>query len=238
MQTDILVFLIVLLAIFVQTLTGFGLALVSMPLLTAVIGLQLTTPFVAIFGLIAEAILLIHYREALTIRAVGQLVLAALFGVPVGVWLLSYLDAGIGTRMLGLLVAGYAFYALIGLTLPRLVHKGWVYGFGFVAGVIAGAYNIAGPPVIIYGNARRWPPAMFKVNLQGFFLAVSVMVLVGHVSAGNVTEAVWRLVFISIPAVLLGVVLGVWFDGRIPATTFRKIVLILLLVIGIRLIIS
>ncbi len=238
MPTESLVFLIVLLAIFVQTLTGFGLALVSMPLLTAVIGLQLTTPFVAIFGLMAEIILLVYYREALTLRAVGQLVLAALFGVPLGVWLLGNVDADIGTRLLGVIVAGYAVYALVGLTLPQLAHAGWAYGFGFVAGIIAGAFNIAGPPVIIYGNCRRWPPAMFKVNLQGFFVAVSVMVLVGHFSAGNVTTAVWRLVLVAIPAVLLGIVLGVSLDGRIPAATFRKLVLILLLLIGLRLIIT
>jgi uncharacterized membrane protein YfcA len=46
------------------------------------------------------------------------------------------------------------------------------------------------------------------------------------------------LLLISIPAIILGLLAGFGLDGRIPAATFRKIVLILLLVIGVRLIIS
>ncbi len=238
MPPEFLVFLIIFLATFVQTTTGFGLALVSMPLLTAVIGLTTAAPIVAIFGLLAEVILLLRYREAVYIRPVAKLVVAAFVGIPLGVWLLGVVDPEIGTRILGVVVAGYAVYALLNFRLPTLVRSLWAYPFGFMAGLIGGVYNIAGPPVIIYGSCRQWPLETFKGNLQGFFAPVSLMILLGHFVNGNVTSDVWQLLLVVIAGMVLGLLVGFGLDGRIPAPIFRKIVLLLLLVIGIRLLVG
>lgn len=69
--SSFLVFLIVFAAIFTQTVTGFGLALVSMPLLALVLPIQVAAPLVALFGLVAELLLLLRYRTALNVRAVA-----------------------------------------------------------------------------------------------------------------------------------------------------------------------
>ncbi|MCL4264077.1 MAG: TSUP family transporter [Anaerolineae bacterium] len=225
----------VFLAVLVQAATGFGLALVSMPLLTAVIGLPTAAPLMAVIGLGVELVLLVRFREAVNLRTVRGLVIPALVGTPVGLYLLRVIDPAVGARVLGLIVAGYALYALVSPYLPQLTHPRWAWGFGFAAGVIGGLYNTSGPPVIIYGSCRRWPPAEFKGNLQGFFLPTGLLVLVGHVWAGNMTQAVWYNVAIALPAIVVGLVMGVALDGRLPAVAFRKMVLILLLIIGLRL---
>ena len=81
----LLVFLIVFFAIFTQSLTGFGLALISMPLLTALLGVETAAPLVALFGLLAEVILLLYFREAVNVRVIWRLIVASIVGVPVGV---------------------------------------------------------------------------------------------------------------------------------------------------------
>lgn len=235
MLPEFIVALIVFLAVFVQSATGFGLALVSMPLLTAVIGLPTAAPLMAVIGLGVELALLVRFREAVNLRTVRGLVIPALAGTPIGLYLLRVIDPAVGARVLGLIVAGYAAYALVSPHLPTLAHPRWAWGFGFIAGLIGGLYNTSGPPVIIYGSCRRWPPAEFKGNLQGFFLPTGLLVLVGHVVEGNITTAVWHNVWLAIPAAAGGLVVGLALDGRIPPATFRKVVLILLLVIGLRL---
>lgn len=109
---------VVFLAVLVQAATGFGLALVSMPLLTAVLGLPTAAPLMAIVGLGVEFVLLLHFRAAVNLVAVRGLVLAAFIGTPVGLYLLRVVDPAVGARVLGLLVAGYTAYTLvIGLAL-------------------------------------------------------------------------------------------------------------------------
>lgn len=74
------------------------------------------------------------------------------------------------TAFLGVVIVAYALYALFNPTLPELAQRSWAYGFGFAGGVLSGAYNTSGPPVVIYGTCRCWQPAEFKSNLQGYFL--------------------------------------------------------------------
>jgi len=227
-----LTFLIVFIAIFTQTITGFGLALISMPLLVYVVGIQTAAPLVAIISGVAEVILLLLYRADLNLRAVTRLTAASMFGIPLGVFLLRRVDEGVVTAVLGILVVGFALYALFGARLPALNRPAWAYGFGFFAGILGGAYNTSGPPVIIYANCRRWPPAEFKSNLQGFFLVNSALVLISHALGGSFTPLVWRQALISIPAILLAVLLGSRLDRTLNPDRFRRIVLFALLGLG------
>ncbi len=233
-----LVFIIVFVAIFTQTVTGFGLALISMPLLVLVLDIQVASPLVALVAGVAELLLLLHYRADLNVRAVARLIVASLVGIPVGVLLLRQVDEGVITAVLGLFIVVYALYALIGWRLPELAHNAWAYGFGFVAGVLGGAYNISGPPVIVYGNCRRWPPAEFKSNLQGFFVVSSYTVIATHALSGSFTPAVWQNFLWALPAIALALVIGFRVDKWLNPDRFRQIVLVVLVVLGISLLVG
>src|SRR3972149_6002742 len=88
-MTTFLVGSIVFLAAFTQSLSGFGLALVTMALLPSLIGVRVATPLVALVAIIIETVLLMRYREALDVRAIWRVVLAALIGTPLGGMFLS-----------------------------------------------------------------------------------------------------------------------------------------------------
>lgn len=230
-----LITLIVFLAAFTQGAAGFGLALVSMPLLVEILGIRAATPLVALIGIAIETIMLIRYRHAFNLRAISRLSLAAVAAIPLGVFILRRADAQLITTILGAIILGYALFALFSPRLPQLTHRGWAYGFGFVSGLLSGAYNTSGPPVIIYGSCRQWPPAEFKSNLQAYFLLNSVVVMVIHAVSGNFTPLVWRSFGLSVPAILLGLWAGMSLDRWINPQLFRRIVLILLIFLGGRL---
>jgi uncharacterized membrane protein YfcA len=221
--------------IFTQSLTGFGLALVMMPILVSLLGIQIAAPLVALIAALAEISLLIQYRESLNVKAVWRLSIASFVTIPIGVFALHWLDEKVTTTLLGILLIGYALYALANLTLPTLEHPIWGYSFGLVAGFLSGAYNTPGPPVIIFGNCRRWEPAEFKGNLQGFFLLNSTLVLVSHIWQGNLSPDVWQSLLLSLPAIFLGLWLGLRLDSYINPAIFRKIVLVALVFLGLQL---
>lgn len=234
----VLVFLIVFLAIFTQSVAGFGLALVSMPLLVPLLGIQTAAPLIAFIGMIAESFLLFYYREALNLKVVWQMTIAALVGIPIGVLGLKIVPDNVVLTLLGLIVGGYALYGLLNFRLPALRQAVWGYGAGFAAGILGGAYNTAGPPVIVYGNCRRWPPDEFKGNLQGFFLLNSFVVVGVHAWAQNYTTLVWRNVLAAVPAMAMGIVVGLFLSSKISTAVFRKMVLWLLFILGGWLVIS
>jgi len=204
--------LVILLAVFTHSLSGFGIALVAMALLPNLVGIQIATPMVALVAITIEIFLLIRYREALNLKAVRPLALSSILGVPIGVWALSGLDERVALVSLGVVISGYAIYALLRLRLPTLHNPLWAWGAGLMAGILGGAYNTTGPPVILYGNCKDWPPAEFKSNLQGFFLVSSLFITISHALAGNFTPTVWRYYLWTLPAIAVGILAGISLD--------------------------
>ena len=228
--------LVVFLAVFTQSLSGFGSALVAMSLLPAIIGIHVATPLVALVGFTLEIVLIIRYRQSLDVRAIWRIVLAALVGIPVGVYFLSNADEKLSLTLLGVVLTGYAVYALLGLKMPNLNGPVWAYLAGLFGGLLGGAYNTSGPPVIVYADCNRWPPDAFKSNLQGYFVIISVIVVASHAMNGNFTSQVWHLFWWTIPSIMIGLIAGLSLDRWLNPLLFRRLVLVLLLVMGIRLI--
>jgi len=230
--------LVVLVASFTQSLSGFGSALVAMAVLPELLGLRTATPLVAMIALSVETTLLLRYHSALNLGAVWRLAVASLIGIPLGMIVLRRIDEGLALAALGIVMVGYAAYAYFELKPPELSRPGWAYAFGLAAGMLGGAYNTSGPPVVVYGNARRWSPAEFKSNLQGFFFLNSVLVVSGHALSGNLDAAVWQNYLVALPGLALGILAGISLDRRVDPIVFRKIVLVLLVVMGVRMVIG
>jgi len=232
----ILLSLSVFLAVFTQSLAGFGVALVAMALLPNLVGIKVAVPLVALVALVLETILSIRYRESFKIKTIWKMAFASIIGIPIGVWALKGMDELFATRFLGIMIIVYAVYALFNFRLPRLRNPIWEPVVGFIAGLTGGALNIAGPPYIIYGNCRRWEMDEFKGNLQGLFVVNSLVVLISHATSGNITNTVWCYFLFTIPALIIGIFIGTSLDRYIHPETFRKIVLILLIFLSTRLI--
>ena len=232
LQPYLLPMIVILLGAFTQSLTGFGVALVAMSLLASAIGIHNASPLIALVAFTLEGILLLRYRASISLHAIWPLALASVAGIPLGIWALKGLDEAIMVRLLGIVIAGYALYGLVEFKLPKLDSPLWAVAAGFISGMLGGAYNTAGPPVIIYGHCKRWAPDEFKANLQGFFLDIDALVISGHFLARNITPTVWTYYLWALTSIALGIIAGVSLDRLINPTIFRKVVLVLLLVMG------
>jgi uncharacterized membrane protein YfcA len=228
--------LAIFLATFTQGFTGFGSAMIAMALLPDLVGIQVATPLVALVVEVFEIYMLVRYRQSMNVKTIWPIIASAIVGIPFGLLFLKRMDENLILALLGTLIVAYALYGLSGYKLPELKRRRWRVGAGFLAGMLGGAYNVSGPPVILYGTARRWPPLEFKANLQGFFVFSSFFTLMGHLISRNVTPAVWHNFWISLPALVIGGLLGTSLDRFLDPERFRKIVLVVLVILGVRLI--
>jgi uncharacterized membrane protein YfcA len=109
---------------------------------------------------------------------------------------------------------------------------------GVLAGVLGGAYGMNGPPLVVYGTLRQWPPRRFRATLQGYFLPASVMGAIGYLSIGLWTSAVTRDFLWSLPGVALAVIAGRALNRRMTGDRFFRVVYVGLAVIGTTLIVE
>ena len=95
-----------------------------------------------------------------------------------------------------------------------------------------GAFSTGGPPVIAYGNARRFSPQTFRAVLQGYFVTASAAHLVLLANAGILTAEVGGKALLFLPLVALGSWLGGSFGDKLHPAIFRRVVLAALFVLG------
>lgn len=226
---------IVFAGVLTQSMIGFGVALVTMPLLITILDPTSAGMLVSLFALPLELIIIRRYRHALTIRPFWRIIAGALIGIPLGVVLLTRLDQAVILHALGVLLIGYALYSLLKLRLPVLHAPEWGFGFGFVSGILSGAYNTGGPPLVIYGTCKNWQPEQFKANLQAMMLVTSAASIISRIAAGHLNALVLANLAVALPMVIAGSAAGFWLSRTINAALFRRAVLIMLLLIGVRL---
>jgi len=229
----ILVAAVLFVAAFVRSAVGFGDAVVAMPLLAMAVGMKTASPLVAFVGPAISLLILAGSWRKVEFRAAGRLIAATLLGIPVGIYGLARLPEAPLKIALGLVIL---LYGVFGLVRPRAKlknEKAWMpWALGASAGVLGGAYNTNGPPIVAYGMLRGWPPESFRATLQGYFLPTGLAILAGHGIAGLWTGTVLKLFVYSLPAIALGVLLGGLLHKKLTHEIFAKLVYIALAIMG------
>ncbi len=216
--------LAVLAVIFVATLIrsafGFGEALVAVPLLALLIPVEVAVPLAVLLSVtVAAAIILQDWRHV-HVGSAWRLVVATLFGIPLGLLLLTAVAEPIVKASLAAVIIAFSGYCLARRTPVELKDDRLAWLFGFAAGVLGGAYGMNGPPLVIYGALRRWSPAHFRATLQGYFLPASLVGLAGYWWAGLWAPAVTRYFLLSLLPAAVAVLLGRAVNRRLKGQRF------------------
>lgn len=172
---------------------GFGDALIAMPLLAMVLGLKTATPLVALVSFTIATVILFTTWRSLKFGAASRLIISTLVGIPIGIALLKGVDERIMLFLLSCVILLFSGFNLSTLAVPKLKTDRSAYLFGFIAGLLGGAYNTNGSPIVIFASMREWPPAEFRATLQGYFFVTGFMLLGAHALGGLWNERVFTL---------------------------------------------
>jgi uncharacterized protein len=218
---------------FVQGLSGFGSVLLSLPLLALFLDVKTAIPLVALLAVALTIFLLVQLREHWDWRKMYRLCLGSIPGAPVGVWFLNHTETQLIQWTVGAVLIAYALYSLLLKPAIRFIAPVWAYLFGFAAGCLGGAISASGPPVIIYTSLQPWNKDQIKVTLQGFFLISGIVVVIFQAMGGLVTGMVLWYFLAALPLLLFGTWVGSFLYGRIREETYRRLLLVLMGLLGL-----
>ena len=200
--------------------SGFGSALIFIPLASASVGPLLAAPMidgVGALGMIPDA-----WRQA-DRRGVFVMAAGALVAVPFGTWVLTHTDPrsirwGISLAILlliGLLASGWRYGGR-----PR---DGITVGVGAVSGLLNGAAQIGGPPAIAYWLGSAATPQMVRANMVLFLAVSQVFAVIAYAQAGVFNWVAVGLSLVSGPAYIFGLLVGTRMFGMASVIVFRRI---------------
>jgi len=161
----------------VRGFSGFGTAMIYMPVAGAFLSPVWALITILVFDLIGP---LPNVPRALRdgrVREAGLLGLGALISLPVGLWLLVRIDPTIfrwGVSVVALILLGVL---LSGWRYEKPVTRPLAFGIGSLGGFLGGISGLAGPPVIIFYMSSKQTIAAIRANILLYLLFVDIFAL-------------------------------------------------------------
>lgn len=219
----------------VYVLFGFGAGLIAVGLLAVFLPeIRDVVVLLLLINLPIELWVVTRARRQVSWRGVLAICLGVAVGIPLGTRVLQAGESTLILVMLGifLVVAGTGF-----MIAPRHRVVRWprwsAPPVGLLGGLLTGIFGTGGPPLILYYQLGGANKAAFRGNLMAIFLLMAFLRVPSYAVAGLITAPrLWSALAV-LPAVLLGAWLGNRIHLRLAEDTFRRLVSVALVVLGI-----
>jgi uncharacterized membrane protein YfcA len=215
--------LAVAVASFVRGLTGFGFAIVAMPLLALVYPPVIAVPVATLLQIPSGLPTVLRDWDDTNFRAAT---IAWIGGMPAllpGVFLLGVLSADV----MRLIVGGVVIFSTVALALgPNLGRDPKSYelvGAGALSGLMQGAVAMSGPPIILLILSSSWNAARCRATLSCIFLLLGTASLVFGSIHGIVNKESVLIAAITVPGLLMGQAIGTHLFVRIDGKRYRRV---------------
>ena len=198
---------------FVNGLAGFGTGLVAMGIWLHGMPPAVAASVVVICSVVSQVQTIPQIWHAIQLRRVLPFVIPGLLGVPLGTWLMDYVDPGAFRFGMGVLLVGFSAFSLacgtgLGIRWGGRIADGFV---GLAGGVLGGLAGLSGPLPTIWAAVRGWGKDERRSLFQSYNLSILATALVSHAVSGHLTAEVgWATI-----AALPGTMVGAWLGGRV-----------------------
>jgi len=213
--------------------SGFGAALIFMPLAGTAVAPKTAAALLLIIDFVSAAPLVPNAWKLAQRKTVGIMALGALVGVPLGTFLLKKLDPVVTRWMIASLV----------LVLLALLISGWRYrgkphpavagGVGGLAGLCSGLAQTGGPPIVTFWLGQPIAGAIARANIIMYFGVSDIFSIVAYLVSGLLTANILKLCLIIGPIYAFGLFLGARMFGVASETIFRRVCYTLIAIAGV-----
>jgi hypothetical protein len=216
-------FAITMVASAAQAITGFGFALLAVPLLALVTPIETAVVAGSLASLALTAGAAWRERHHVEWPAARVIMLAALLGMPAGAVLLDVLPGVALTAIVGfaVLVSTWLVWRRPALPAGRSTN----IAVGVLVGLLTTSTGTNGPPLVAAFQSLGYPPRRFRATIAAIFTGCGIVAVALFAVAGQLTVTAWQITAAGLPGAAIG-----WWSGdhvfrRIDAARFRYVVL-------------
>jgi len=217
----------------VRGFSGFGFSMVAVTALSLLRPPAEIIPMVMLLEISASANLMISGWRDADWGSLGWLLVGMVVATPLGVLVLASVAPTPMRIVVSLLVLAAAIGLLSGWRMQRLPGALATLATGALSGFLNGAASIAGPPVIVFYLSSPAAVHVSRASLIAFFLGCDLVALVAGGACGLVNTQTWY----RAACFLLPVAAGVWLGNhgfrRTRPDAFRRVVLVILMVLAL-----
>jgi len=212
------------LAGFVNGITGFGAAMVAMPLVTQGMDITLAVPACSLMTWVVSLEQGWRYKGHTDWRRIRPVLIGALPGAFIGFFVLRHLPPQHLKLALGMFLLVYACWGLfLEDGKARVVGAVWGYVAGLLSTIFGSAFSFNGPPLAVYASLSGWGKVVSKAGLAMTFIVTSSLMVLTQMFAGAHNEITLTAMLIGVPAAIFGSWLGFLASRTMGDNTYRKL---------------
>ena len=224
---------------FVQGLSGFAFGMVAMSFWAWGLEPRLAAALTVFGSLTGQLIAVFSVRRGFSWPLLWPFVLGGLAGIPLGVWVLPYLDMLWFKAVFGTLLVLWCPLMLMAPRLPRLQGNRLADGaVGMVGGALGGIGGFTGTVPTLWCTLRGFDRDTQRAVIQNFNLSMLLVTMLTYLGTGVVTQQMLPSFGVVALAMALPALLGTRLYLGISEQTFRRLVLGLLTLSGVAMLIA
>lgn len=221
------------LASLLRGLTGFGFAIVAMPLLSLVFPPALAVPIVTLLQIPSGMQMLLTDWGDTDTRAAGLVWLAGLPALLPGLYLVSGLSPDLMRAGLGFVVLASAFILAQGWRVAREPKTGELALAGALSGFMQGAVAVPGPPVIVLILASSWQAARCRATLSFIFFLLGISSLALGLFRNVFSHQSLLLGLMFVPGLFAAQTFGARLFTRVDVKRYRSLSFVVVAMTGV-----
>lgn len=225
------VLIVVFSAALVQSIVGFGYALLAAPLLTLIMGPKEMVVFLLFSGLYLRFYMFYRVHKEVVMADIKYLILGNILGIIPGIYILKVINVPMFKLFIGvvLLISVLLINFQFKWKSKSLTFDGLL--FGFFSGFLGSSTSVSGPPIVLYMLNTFEDKAKIRTTMITFFTFGTIITLLGLFIAGTFKpSAALGLPIYSIPFVMLAAKIGERIFYHMNQKVFRRLVILLILI--------
>lgn len=240
MDTFIYLFALIIVGVsaLIQGITGFGFALIAVPLMSVFMVPKDIVPMVVVFSLIMNIIMFMKKREPIVFSEFKLILIFGILGIPFGVYLLNILSPDIIRFFAALLIIATSIALMWGWELKSKNENISTAVAGFLSGFLNGSTSMSGPPIVLLLANQKVGKETFRSYLPTYGIVTNLITLGIFMLSGNLNFNLFKTTVLLSPALLVGLWIGMIVIRFINEKFFRKLSLMLILVTGLYALVS
>lgn len=232
MPEYILIIFTMIIAGFIQGMTGFGFSLIAIPIMAMFIDIKRVVPLSVSIALITVIIMSFQLKGHLNWKRIVPMVVGLVPGIAIGAFLLKNLPDNIIKFIMGMFLLVFSTYNLFKKNIEICLSYHWGVIAGFLSGLISATVGGGGPPVVVYASLSKCSQNEIKATLSSFFVGMAGLTVVAHALNGLINISVIKMMMYSAPAALCGLFAGILSSDRIDKSAYVRIVNMMLAILG------
>ncbi|MEC2074132.1 sulfite exporter TauE/SafE family protein [Alkalihalophilus marmarensis] len=225
----------IFLSAMLQSTTGFGFALLSVPALSLVYGPHVAVPLIMIVSYVT---ILLNVKKVYQEREKGtvkKLFIGSLFGVPIGLLIFLYANVDLLKLFFGLitlLISSLFLFKDYFINLIKNIKQG-EYISGAISGIMTTSVGMPGPAVMLFLESKKQEQGPYRATGLVYLFLVYPIPILSFLLAGLINLFIIKLALLLIPISILGMITGNYIHNRISKRVFSTLTYSILLSTGL-----